>query len=93
MKRGKIIKSIGNSIKDEVSEVKSLQVTDEDLEQAGWITDLVVQAAGCYGVALIPLKSVIKKVIAYALRDLKEGVKTPDKLIIKRIIKEFKTKS
>lgn len=91
-KKTKIARSFRNSIKEEIKEIKSLEITDEDLSQAERITELVIQATGYYGIVLLPLKPIIKRVIAYGIRDIKDGVKTPDKLIIKRIIKEFKTK-
>lgn len=81
---------ITKALRDEIREVKSLTLTQEDLDQAEKIADILIQAVGQYGIALLPLKPLIKKAIAYGLRDIKEGVKAPEKLLIKRIIKEFK---
>lgn len=84
---------ITKALREEIKEVKSLTLTQEDLDQAEKIADILIQAVGQYGIALLPLKPLIKKAIAYGLRDIKEGVKAPEKLLIKRIIKEFKSKS
>lgn len=81
------------AIKEEIQEIKSLEITDEDLKQAEKITDLVVQALGHYGYFVLPLKPIIKKAIAYGIRDLKDGVKTPNKLLLKRIIENYKLES
>jgi len=82
---------ITKALREEIKEVKSLTLTQEDLDQAEKIADILIQAVGQYGIALLPLKPLIKKAIAYGLRDIKEGVKAPEKLLIKRIIKEFKS--
>ena len=36
------------------------------------------------------MRAIMKKVIAYSLRDIKDGVNAPDKLIIRRVINELK---
>lgn len=81
------------AIKEEIQEIKSLEITDEDSKQAEKIADVLIQAVGQYGIALLPLKPLIKKAIAYGLRDLKDGVKTPNKLLLKRIIENYKLES
>lgn len=82
---------ITKALREEIKEVKSLTLTQEDLDQAEKIADILIQAVGQYGIALLPLKPLIKKAIAYGLRDIKEGIKAPEKLLIKRIIKEMKS--
>lgn len=79
------------AFKKEIEEIKELTITQEDLNQAEKIADLLIQILGQYGIAILPLKPLIKKAIAYGLRDLKEGAKAPEKLLIKRIIKEMKS--
>lgn len=79
------------AFKKEIEEIKELTITQEDLDQAEKIADLLIQILGQYGIAILPLKPLIKKAIAYGLRDLKEGAKAPEKLLIKRIIKEMKS--
>ena len=80
-----------NVIKAEVDEIKNLQVTDEDKAQGKAAAVLVASAmAACgfpIGAAATPI---LEKVLAYIIRDAKDGVKTPDKLIIKRIQSEIK---
>lgn len=90
MKDQKFIKAIKKAIRAEVEEIKTLKVTEEDLDQAEKVTGLVIATLGAYGVALLPLKPVIKKVLAYGIRDIKDGVKTPNKLILVRIKEELK---
>lgn len=82
---------ITKALREEIKEVKSLTLTQEDLDQAEKIADILIQAVGQYGIVLLPLKPLIKKAIAYGLRDIKEGVKAPEKLLLRRIIKEFKS--
>lgn len=80
-----------NVIKGEVQEVLSLQLTDEDKAQGRAAAALAIAALTACGVPVAALSQpVLEKVLAYAIRDAKEGIKTPEKLIIGRIIKEVK---
>lgn len=90
-KIAKIFRAIKEAMKDEIEEVKNLKVTSEDEEQAAKITNLAADAMMMYGVPVGGVgRAIMKKVIAYSLRDLKDGMNTPDKLIIKRVINELK---
>lgn len=77
--------------KDEVNEIKNLKVTDEDKVQAEQLASIVHQVCLAYG---IPISSSVQRIIAkcgaYVIRDVKDGVKAPEKLIIGRIINEVK---
>ena len=78
-------------IQGEVQEVLSLQLTDEDKAQGKAAAVLAIAALAACGVPLGTLgQPVLEKVLAYVIRDLKDGVETPDKLIIGRIVNEIK---
>ena len=90
----KFFKAFREAMKDEIEEVKTLKVTKEDEEQASKIANLAADAMMMYGVPVGGVgRAVMKKVIAYSLRDIKDGVNAPDKLIIKRVINELKEES
>lgn len=87
----KIFHAIREAMKDEVEEVKNLKITPKDEEQATKIANLAADTMMMYGVPVGGVgRAVMKKVIAYSLRDLKDGIQAPDKLIIKRVINELK---
>lgn len=77
--------------KDEIDEIKNLKVTDEDKEQAEQLASIVHQVCLAYG---IPISSSVQRIVAkcgaYVIRDAKDGIKAPEKLIIGRIINEVK---
>ena len=78
-------------IKGEVNEIVCLNITQEDKEQAEQLAVLVAAGLAACGIPVGVLgQRIIARVLAYALRDLKDGVETPDKLIIKRVVNEIK---
>lgn len=80
-----------NVIKGEIDEVKNLQLTDEDKAQGKAAAVLVASTMAACGFPLgAAATPVLEKVLAYVIRDAKEGVETPEKLIVGRIIKEVK---
>ena len=80
-----------NVVKAEIDEIKNLQVTDEDKTQGRAAAVLVASAMAACGIPLgAAATPVLEKVLAYVIRDAKDGVKTPDKLIISRIVSEIK---
>ena len=80
-----------NVIRGEVKEVLSLQLTDEDKAQGKAAAALAITALASCGVPLGALgQPILEKVFAYVIRDVKDGVETPEKLIIGRIIAEVK---
>lgn len=79
------------AIKDEIKEIKSLELTEGDKTQAKAITKAIVAAANSYGVPVgSAVQGYIETGIAYALRDAKEGIATPSNILIARIIKHYK---
>ena len=86
-----IFKAISRAFKAEAKEVKNLQVTPEDEEQAKQLAKLTRAALLAAGIPVPPLADIIlERALAYGLRDLKDGVKDNDKLIIARVINEIK---
>ena len=81
-------------IKGEITEIVNLSLTDEDKAQGKAAAILAVAALTACGVPLGALgQPVLEKVLAYAIRDVKDGIETPNKLIIGRIIEEVKAEN
>lgn len=80
-----------NVIHGEINEIMTLSLTDEDKAQGKAAAVIAVAALAACGVPLGTLgQPVLEKVLAYVIRDLKDGVETPNKLIIGRVIDEIK---
>lgn len=79
-----------NVIQGEISELTHLSLSEEDKAQGKAAAVIAVSVlAGC-GVPLGALgQPILEKVFSYIIRDIKDGVKTPEKLIIGRIIEEI----
>lgn len=87
----RFFRAFHKAMKEETEEIKTLNITKEDEEQASKIANLAADAMMMYGVPVGGAgRAIMKKVIAYSLRDIKDGVNAPDKLIIKRVINELK---
>lgn len=90
MKFRKLPKAIKKAVSDEVIEIKGLIITEADEKEAKILTRLIVAAFNAYGVPVPEnIQNFLITVLKYGIRDIKEGCKTKDKLIIKRIINEF----
>lgn len=86
----KIIRSLYRAGKSELNEIKELKITEEDLLQAEKYSLIIVSALSSSGLAFAPLlKPLLKIALSYCIRDIKDGEQEPDKLLIKRIMKEF----
>lgn len=87
----KIFKIGKNVVKGEVQEIVNLKPTEEDYKQG---EQLATVAAGALAAMGIPIPAVgitiIGKAFAYGIRDIRDGVEEPNKLIIGRIIEEIK---
>ena len=80
-----------NALKSEIEEIKSLKITEEDTTQANKISALIVAGMAAAGIPCGALsQQIMARIIAYALRDIKDGVEVHDKLIIKRVINEIR---
>lgn len=87
----KILKALGVAIKEEVKEIKNLELTDEDKEQGDKVAVMIVAALAGVGVPMCALgQKAIARVLAYVIRDVKDGIECQDKLIIARVINELK---
>lgn len=90
----RFFRAFHKAMKQEIEEVITLNITKEDEEQASKIANLTADAMMMYGVPVGGAgRAIMKKVIAYSLRDIKDGVNAPDKLIIRRVINELKEES
>ena len=77
--------------KDEAKEIRNLQVTEEDKAQAEFLESAVSIAAASVGIYYpSALRPIVKEVIAIALRDGKDGLSSPSKLIISRLVNNYK---
>lgn len=77
-------------LKSEIEEIKNLKVTEEDTAQANRISVLIAAGMAAVGIPCGALsQQIMARIIAYALRDIKDGVEVHDKLIIKRVINEI----
>lgn len=87
----RFFRAFHKAMKQEIEEVITLNITKEDEEQASKIANLTADTMMMYGVPVGGAgRAIMKKVIAYSLRDIKDGVNAPDKLIIRRVINELK---
>lgn len=87
----KILKALGVAVKEEVKEIKNLELTDEDKEQGDKVAVMIVAALAGVGVPMCALgQKAIARVLAYVIRDVKDGIECQDKLIIARVINELK---
>ena len=87
----KILKALGVAFKEEVKEIKNLELTDEDKEQGDKVAVMIVAALAGVGVPMCALgQKAIARVLAYVIRDVKDGIECQDKLIIARVINELK---
>ncbi len=87
----KVFKATHKAIKEEIDEVKNLVITEDDTAQAKAMRKVIVAAANAYGIPIPEqVQEVLDKALAYILRDAKDGLETPEKLLIKRIIDNIK---
>lgn len=77
-------------IKDEVEEIKELKPTEEDYTQGEQLANAAILAMSSFGLPYSILsKEIMKKVFAYGIRDIKDGVQDNSKLIMRRVIDEI----
>ena len=87
----KVFEATNRAIKEEIKEVKSLTITKDDTAQAKAMRRVIVAAANAYGIPVPEeIQVVLDKALAHILRDCKDGIKTPEKLLIRRIIDNIK---
>lgn len=86
----KLFKANKKAVKAEVEEIKNLQISDEDKKAAKVAAQLAVSALAAYGIPAGVAQEPLEKVLQYVIRDARDGIKDPNKLFIKRVIKELK---
>lgn len=87
----KLFKATRVAVKDEIKEIKYLEPTEEDYEQARRLAALCAAAMVAGGLPMGVLATkVLERVLAYGIRDLKDGVADRKKLIIERVFTELR---
>lgn len=83
-------KAIHRANKAEIEEIKNLQLSAEDREQGTKAAALAVAALAACGVPCgAAATPILQVVFAYVIRDIKDGVETPEKLLALRIGEEL----
>lgn len=84
-------KCIFRANKDEKEEIQNLQITSVDKNEAAILTNLIAAVLSSYGVpSTREQNKAMEKALAYGIRDLKEGIKEPHRLLVVRIVDELK---
>ena len=87
----RVIRATKKAIKEEIEEVKNLTITKDDTAQAKVMRRVIVSAADAYGIPVPKeIQVILDKALAHILRDCKDGIKTPEKLLVRRIIDNIK---
>lgn len=86
----KLFKISKKVIKDEVKEIKELKPTEEDYAQGGQLANAAILAMSSFGLPYSILsREIMKKVFAYGIRDIRDGIQDNSKLITRRVIDEI----
>lgn len=84
---GKVITSVA---KEEIAEIKDLNLTEVDKLQGDVVANVAVAVMASMGIPCsLTMKEIIKTSAAYAIRDFKEGYTNPEKLIVTRVINKI----
>ena len=77
-------------IKDEVEEIRELKPTEEDYIQGERLANAAILAMSSFGLPYSILsREIMKKVFAYGIRDIRDGIQDNSKLIMRRVINEI----
>lgn len=83
-------KAVVTATKEEIAEIKDLNLTEVDQLQGEVIASIAITAMASMGIpASITMREIIKTSAAYAIRDFKEGYTNPEKLIVTRVINKI----
>lgn len=86
-----IPKAIVEATKEEIKEIKDLNLTEVDQLQGEVIASVAITAMSAMGIpASATMREIIKTSAAYTLRDFKEGYTNPEKLIVTRVLNKIK---
>lgn len=86
----KLFKISKKVIKDEVEEIKELKPTEEDYAQGEQLANAAILAMSSFGLPYSILsREIMKKVFAYGIRDIRDGIQDNSKLLMRRVIDEI----
>lgn len=86
-----IPKGMVSVVKEEIAEIKDLNLTEVDQVQGEIIASIAVTAMASMGIpSSQTTREIIKIASAYAIRDFKEGSTNPEKLIVMRVLNKIK---
>ena len=86
-----IPKALVEATKEEIKEIKDLNLTEVDQLQGEVIASVAITAMSAMGIpASATMREIIKTSAAYTLRDFKEGYTNPEKLIVTRVLNKIK---
>ena len=84
-------KVVSSTVKEEIAEIKDLNLTEVDQVQGEIIASIAITAMMSMGIPCsATMREIIKTSAAYALRDFKEGCTNPEKLIVMRVLNKIK---
>ena len=87
---GRLFKISKKVIKDEAEEIKELKPTEEDYAQGEQLANAAILAMSSFGLPYsILCKEIMKKVFAYGIRNIRDGIQDNSKLIMRRVIDEI----
>ena len=80
-------KAVVGAAKEEIKEIKDLNLTEVDQVQGDIVASVAIAAMASMGIPVsATMREIIKTSAAYAIRDFKEGYTNPEKLIVMRVI-------
>lgn len=86
----KLFKISKKVIKDEVKEIKELKPTEEDYARGEQLANAAILAMSSFGLPYSILsKEIMKKVFAYGIRDIRDGIQDNSKFLMRRVIDEI----
>lgn len=84
-------KIIASVAKEEIDEIKDLNLTETDQLQGDIVASVAVAAMASMGIPCsLTMREIIKTSAAYAIRDFKEGSTNPEKLIVMRVVNKIR---
>lgn len=83
-------KAVVGAAKEEIKEIKDLNLTEVDQVQGDIVANVAIAAMASMGIPVsATMREIIKTSAAYAIRDFKEGYTNPEKLIVMRVINKI----
>lgn len=89
--RFKIVRTFHRAVQAEIQEIRNLQITEKDKLEAKALAKLIKAAANSYGIPVPDnIDKILEKTLSIGIRDLKDGFKHPENLLLLRIRGELK---